>query len=91
MGAREQVALNIRRLRVERGLAQEALAVDAGIDRTYVSRLERNLENPTINVIERLALALGVEIVELFAPIEPGSEPPKLKSGRKKRQAARPT
>jgi predicted transcriptional regulator len=34
------VARNIRRLRLERGLTQEALAVDAGIDRTYVSRLE---------------------------------------------------
>jgi transcriptional regulator with XRE-family HTH domain len=42
------VARNIRRLRLERGLTQEALAVDAGIDRTYVSRLERGLENPTV-------------------------------------------
>ena len=42
------VARNIRRLRLERGLSQEALAVDAEIDRTYVSRLERGLENPTV-------------------------------------------
>jgi transcriptional regulator with XRE-family HTH domain len=47
------VAWNIRQLRVARGMAQEALAVDAEIDRTYVSRLERNMENPTVAVLER--------------------------------------
>jgi transcriptional regulator with XRE-family HTH domain len=60
------VARNIRRLRLERGLSQEALAVDAGIDRTYVSRLERGLENPTVSVLEKLARALSSNIEELF-------------------------
>jgi transcriptional regulator with XRE-family HTH domain len=55
------VARNIRRLRLEGGLSQEALAVDAGIDRTYVSRLERGLENPTISVLEKLARALSAK------------------------------
>lgn len=67
MDARKLVGWNLRRLRVERGVAQEALAVDAGIDRTYVSRLERNMENPTVAVLERLARALDTEIVEFFA------------------------
>jgi transcriptional regulator with XRE-family HTH domain len=49
------VARNIRRLRVARGLSQDMLAVDAGIDRTYVSRLERGLENPTVAALEKLA------------------------------------
>ena len=57
MDARELVAWNLRRLRVGRGLAQDALAVDAEIDRTYVSRLERNQENPTVAVLERIAIA----------------------------------
>jgi transcriptional regulator with XRE-family HTH domain len=61
------VARNIRRLRLERGLTQEALAVDAGIDRTYVSRLERGLENPTVAVLEKLARALSSNIEELFS------------------------
>src|SRR4051795_12326356 len=60
------VARNIRRLRLERGLSQEALAVNAGIDRTYVSRLERGLENPTVAVLEKLAGALSSNIEELF-------------------------
>ena len=51
MDARARVAWNIRRLRVERQVSQEAFAVDAGIDRTYVSRLERGMENPTVAVL----------------------------------------
>jgi transcriptional regulator with XRE-family HTH domain len=60
------IARNIRRLRLERGLSQEALAVDAWIDRTYVSRLERGLENPTVSVLEKLARALSSNIEDLF-------------------------
>lgn len=88
MDTRKLIALNLRRLRVERGLSQENLAVDADIDRTYVSRLERNRENPTVTVLERLALALGVEIVEFFSKIDPSAPPPRpLRSGRKAKTA----
>jgi transcriptional regulator with XRE-family HTH domain len=84
MNARELVAWNVRRLRVERGIAQEALAVDAEIDRTYVSRVERGMENPTVGVLERLAQALGVEITAFFAVPKAGARlPPVLPSGRK--------
>jgi transcriptional regulator with XRE-family HTH domain len=84
MNAGELVAWNLRRLRVARGLSQEALAVDAEIDRTYVSRLERCLENPTVNVLERLALALDREIVDFFAkPVAGEAAPAPLPSGRK--------
>ncbi|WP_331536694.1 helix-turn-helix domain-containing protein [Acidocella sp.] len=79
------MARNIRRLRVMRGVSQEAFAVDAGIDRTYVSRLERGLENPTVAVLERIALALEADITELFVvPKTNDGPPPPLKSGRKK-------
>jgi transcriptional regulator with XRE-family HTH domain len=80
------VARNLRRLRVLRAVSQEALAVDAGVDRTYVSRMERGLENPTVAVMERLAKALGAEIPEFFdsslvskGPVKP------LRSGRRRR------
>jgi transcriptional regulator with XRE-family HTH domain len=43
------------------------LAVDAGIDRTYVSRIERGLENPTVAVLEKLSRALSSNIEELFS------------------------
>lgn len=84
MNARELVAWNVRRLRVERGIAQEALAVDAEIDRTYVGRVERGLENPTVAVLERLAAALEVSIPEFFVVPKPGTRRPEpLRKGRK--------
>lgn len=85
MKAQIIVARNLRRLRVARGLAQEALAVDAAVDRTYVSRLERAKENPSVAVLERLAKALDADIADLFdassvrSPIKP------LPSGRRKK------
>jgi transcriptional regulator with XRE-family HTH domain len=66
MKAGALVARNIRTLRVARGLSQEMLAVDAGIDRTYVSRLERGLENPSVAVLEKLGRALSSNIEEFF-------------------------
>jgi transcriptional regulator with XRE-family HTH domain len=78
------VAWNLRRLRVGRDLSQENLAVDAGIDRTYVSRLERGLENPTVGVLEQLAEALDVRIVEFFVVPRPdGILPKPLPGGRR--------
>lgn len=68
-------------------ISQEALAVDAGIDRTYVSRLERGLENPTVAILEQISEALRVEITEFFVVPKPGEKPPApLPSGRKKRR-----
>jgi transcriptional regulator with XRE-family HTH domain len=76
------VARNIRRLRVAQGLSQEALAVVAEIDRTYVSRLERNLENPTVGMLEKLADALECKVGDLF--LSSGTAKiPTLKPGRK--------
>jgi transcriptional regulator with XRE-family HTH domain len=77
------VARNLRRLRVERAVSQEALAVDAAVDRTYVSRLERAIENPTILVLERLAKALGADVAEFFDQTQVVRGPVKpLPSGR---------
>jgi transcriptional regulator with XRE-family HTH domain len=82
MKAGAVVARNIRRLRLVRGLSQEMLAVDAGIDRTYVSRLERGLENPSVAVLEKLARALASNIEEFFAipRAGEGGAPPRVRS-----------
>lgn len=84
MDVRELVAWNLRRLRVARGLSQDALAADANVDRAYVGRVERALENPTIGVLDRLAQALECGIVAFFDVPAPGDEPPQpLPGGRK--------
>lgn len=84
MRAQALIARNLRKVRVRRNISQENLAVDAGIDRTYVSRLERQLENPTVAVLERLAHALEIDIRDLFAPPRSNEPFPRpLPGGRK--------
>lgn len=58
MDVRNLLAVNMKRLRKERGWSQEALADAAGLDRTYISGIERVVRNPTITVVERIAQAL---------------------------------
>jgi transcriptional regulator with XRE-family HTH domain len=84
MNGRALVAWNLRRLRVQRGLSQEKLAFDADVDRSYVGGLERREENPTVDVLDRLAKTLGVSVLELFRQPAKGATPPKpLPSGRR--------
>ncbi|BAQ49837.1 MULTISPECIES: helix-turn-helix domain-containing protein [Methylobacterium] len=84
MNGRTLVGRNVRRLRVALGLTQEALAVDAGLDRSYVGRIERATENPTVDVLDQLATALKVESCELLRRPEDGEPPPaKMKAGRR--------
>lgn len=51
---------NVRRLRKERGLSQEALADEVELAVTYVGQIERGLRNPTLDVVERFAAVLSV-------------------------------
>ena len=64
--ARARAAANIRRLRAAQELSQEQLAELGQFHRTYVSQLERCVTNISIDGLERLALALGVDITELL-------------------------
>lgn len=84
MDGRARVAWNLRRLRVERGLSQESLAVDADVDRSYISGIETRTFNPTVDLLDRLAGALAVDIAEFLVPPGEGEQPHKpLKSGRR--------
>lgn len=84
MDARQRVALNLRRLRVLRGISQDDLALAADIERSYAGHLERGGKNPTVTTLEKLAVALSCDISELFAPLPDGTTVIKpLKSGRK--------
>jgi transcriptional regulator with XRE-family HTH domain len=84
MKANALVARNVRRIRVAQGVSQEALAFDAGLDRTYISGIERGLENPTVAVLEQLARALGARVTDLFAPPRSGEPAPRpLQGGRR--------
>ena len=68
---RVTLAENIKLLRKEKGLSQERLAELAELHRTYVSSVERAERNISINNIEKIANALGVDIRLLFKSMEP--------------------
>lgn len=56
------LAKEIKELRLEAGLSQEALALAAGGDRTYVSQLERGVANPSLNILYRISKVLEKDI-----------------------------
>lgn len=66
MDVRQRLAVNMKRLRKERRWSQEALADEAGLDRTYISGIERVVKNPTIVVVERVAKALECKLGDLL-------------------------
>jgi len=66
MPARQRISENLRRVRKERGLSQEELAELADFHRTYVSQLERQVTNISIDGLERLAIALDMDVMELL-------------------------
>ncbi len=66
MDFRQVFATNLRRLRHEKGLSQEVLALEAGVNRTYVSKLEKGASYVGLEIIEKLAEVLEVEPAELL-------------------------
>ena len=71
MNLRDNLAANLTRIRAERQLSQDDFAAVIGIHRTYLNHLEHRKRSPTIDVIERMMLALDVPITALLG------EPPK--------------
>lgn len=66
MSLSEQVAANVRRVRVEAGLSQTDLTRRLGVSHGYVSAIERGRKNLTLQSVERLAEALGVDPADLL-------------------------
>lgn len=66
MEIREVFARNLKAARRAKGLSQEELAHLAGIDRTYISSLERSVYNASIDVVDRLAAVLDIEASDLL-------------------------
>lgn len=61
-----QFGAHLKKLRLQSGLSQEAFADKCGLDRTYVSGIERGVRNPTLEVINVLAKGLEISMSELF-------------------------
>jgi len=65
---RSDLAANLKALRKSAGIAQERLALDAGVDRTVVSKIERGVTNPSLEILLRLANQLNVSVGQLLLP-----------------------
>lgn len=84
MRARELVGWNLKRLRVARNVSQEALGLLAGREQSYIGRIERGRENPTVETLEALAVVLDAPLVEFFVvPATDDLKPDSLKPGVK--------
>lgn len=70
MKIQEKFGLVIRILRAEKGMSQEKLALDAEIDRTYISDIEKGDRNVSLEIIERLATCFQISISELLKKVE---------------------
>lgn len=55
-----------RQLRERANLSQEGFALEAGLDRTYVSGIERGVRNPSLKSMQRLAETLGISLDKVF-------------------------
>ena len=67
---RPALGARIRELRRRLGVSQEELSDRAKLHWTYLSDLERGEQTPTLDVVNRLARALGVTLAEFFAPFD---------------------
>ncbi|MBW9052294.1 helix-turn-helix transcriptional regulator [Rhizobium mesosinicum] len=86
MDTRARIAWNLRNLRSLRNITQENLAVDAQVDRTVISDLERGKHNASVDLLDRLALALAADISEFFCEPLTDDLPKPMRAGRKPKQ-----
>lgn len=66
MDIKEKFGIRLRTLRKEKGLSQEELALKSGLNRPYVSAIEKGKRNVSLEVMEKLAGAMDIEIRELI-------------------------
>lgn len=70
MTVEKQLGMRIKYLRTQRKLSQEDLALEAGVNKNYLSDLERGTRNPTLKIMEKIAVALEIDLSTLVKGIE---------------------
>ncbi len=70
MNVTKQLGMRVRYLRKQKGMSQLELSLDSGVNKNYISDLERGDRNPTLIVLERIAYSLDVTLEELFKGIQ---------------------
>ena len=70
MRAVDQLGMRIKFLRKEKGWSQEDLALEADVNKNYICDLENGRRNPSLEILEKIAVAFGITLSELFKGIE---------------------
>ena len=70
MKAVVQLGMRIRYLRKEKGWSQEDLALEADVNKNYICDLENGRRNPSLKILEKIAITLQITLSELFKGIE---------------------
>lgn len=66
MNIKQMYGFRVKDFRISKGWSQEKLALNADLDRTYIPSIEKGERNVSIVVIEKIAIALGVDIKDFF-------------------------
>ena len=70
MNIQTQLGMRIRYLRKERKMSQLDLSLESGVNKNYISDLEKGRRNPTIVILNRIAVALNIDLATLFKGIQ---------------------
>ncbi len=65
------IAKNVRTYREIKKISQEELAWQCGIDRTYISKIERGIANPSIQILHKISVVLSIELHSLIGKDQP--------------------
>lgn len=65
-----QLGMRIRYLRKQKGMSQLDLSLEAGVNKNYISDLERGSRNPSLLILERICKALDIDLSTLFKGIQ---------------------
>jgi transcriptional regulator with XRE-family HTH domain len=84
MGLRANFAGNLRKIRAAKGLSQEDVALEADVNRTYISDLEREVYSASLDLVEKIAAALNVDPLDLLQSPSPRSKEKLVQAKRKR-------
>ena len=66
LALKKRLSANIKAIRKTKGIAQERLGLEAGVDRTLISKIEREIANPSLEILTKIASYLEVGVIDLL-------------------------
>ena len=66
LALKKRLSANIKAIRKTKGIAQERLGLEAGVDRTLISKIEREIANPSLEILTKIACYLEVGVADLL-------------------------